>query len=356
MVEANMLKATADKNLVRSRGALWWTLLIASCGTLVGNPEEEDSTSSQIRYRSESQSLDPIQTSDGEAIVLADKGLSILLTDAPVDGAKAVYITVQGVSVKEASGSWTDIPMKEEKELNLLNLQDGDAVLLAALETLPAGSYQEIRLELSDSTPARIILADDSEHELTVPSGEESGLKIKYDFEVSEDKGSVLVLDFDLRRSIHTTGGSDSSTGSDKKSGSDSEETSSTHVSSNEKDSQRVADSRRTEEAASDKKSTDLKYILKPVLRAVEVTKSGAIVGKADDGAIACAYPAEATADDDSDCSNAVSSAKSHDGSFRFPYLPEGEYNIRVFGSDGKAKDYSKVKGENGAKVEIVEE
>jgi hypothetical protein len=355
MVEIYKMNTT-QKLKPKFRRAFWGAFLIVSCGTLVGNPEEEDSTATQTRYRAESQTLEPTTTASGETIAISSKGLSLLLTDAPVDGAKAVYLTIKGVSVKGASDSWVVVPVKAESEINLLNLQDGNAVLLAALETLPNGSYKEIRLELSETAPARIVLADDTEHALTIPSGEESGLKIKYDFEISDEKGSIVVLDFDLRRSIHTTGGPDDPANSQKMSDQGEEAKNIGAALQRNATAQPIAKTEHAQVSGHDDSGTDIKYILKPVIRAIEREKSGSIVGKAGDGDVVCIYPKGSEADPTSDCANALGSAKGRAGKFHLPYLPEGEYTVRIFPKSGKAKDYSSVKTESGKKVELVDE
>jgi hypothetical protein len=363
------------KNFIKRPGwGTWCIALLVSCGTLVGNPEEEDSTG-QVNYRSETHDRSGVTTNAGDNIDVPDSGLSLLLTDAPVDDAKGVYVTMKGISVNPSDGSWIEVPLKEEKEINLLDLQGGDAVLLGALESLPAGKYSEVRIELSDSVPSRLVLNDDSEHSLTVPSGSESGLKVRYDFEIKEKEATVLVLDFDLRKSIVKIGGKgdeeskgdSADAGIDDKSASKSEtgaalagdEAEGKDSASDEQSKSTDAGSESSETASSSKGSkgsSTSEYLLKPVLRVVDLNKSGTISGKADDGEIACVFKSGSKPDATSECENAESSSKARDGKFKLPYLPEGEYSVRVYGKDGRMKDYRNTNSQEGKEVEIIEE
>jgi hypothetical protein len=95
-------------------------------------------------------------------------------------------------------------PLNEEcQTLDLLTLRDGvtEAVGLA---TLPAGRYGQIRLMLVDAS----IVVDGVEHELEVPSGLESGLKIPGGFELRDGSATTVTLDFDAGASVHYIEGS----------------------------------------------------------------------------------------------------------------------------------------------------
>jgi hypothetical protein len=99
-------------------------------------------------------------------------------------------------------GAWQ--PVNEGcQTLDLLTLRDGvtEAVGVA---TLPPGRYGQIRLMLVDAS----IVVDGVEHELTIPSGAESGLKINGGFALYDGVATTITLDFDAGRSVHYTEGS----------------------------------------------------------------------------------------------------------------------------------------------------
>jgi hypothetical protein len=75
--------------------------------------------------------------------------------------------------------------------------------LLEGIE-LEAGSYQGMRLKVltEGDQDSYIVLDDGSEHELTIPSGKASGLKLNRNFEISANGTVDFTIDFDLRKSI----------------------------------------------------------------------------------------------------------------------------------------------------------
>jgi hypothetical protein len=99
-------------------------------------------------------------------------------------------------------GAWQSVN-EGCQTLDLLTLRDGvtEAVGVA---TLPPGRYGQIRLMLVDAS----IVVDGVEHELTIPSGAESGLKINGGFALYDGAATTITLDFDAGRSVHYTEGS----------------------------------------------------------------------------------------------------------------------------------------------------
>ena len=104
------------------------------------------------------------------------------------------------VGALSATETWLEFP-NECYELDLLELQDGVSASLG-LGVLPSGTYSEIRLRLVD---AHVVVGEE-EHDLKVPSGAQSGLKIKGSFAVGEGLLTTVTLDFDAEKSVHVTG------------------------------------------------------------------------------------------------------------------------------------------------------
>jgi hypothetical protein len=95
-------------------------------------------------------------------------------------------------------------PLNQEcQTLDLLTLRDGVTEAIG-VATLPPGHYAQIRLMLMDAS----IVVDGVEHELQVPSGMESGLKIQGGFELLDGSATTITLDFDAGRSVQYTEGS----------------------------------------------------------------------------------------------------------------------------------------------------
>lgn len=130
--------------------------------------------------------------------------LRVHVHDAPiqVDGAEisAIELEVLEVAVR-GQGGWetiSDIPNK----FNLLDLID-DTQLVLGDAVLAPGQYNELRLVLG--TDNRIVVNGES-LPLKTPSAQQSGLKIKGEFNVEANTILDLSLDFDAEASVKHTG------------------------------------------------------------------------------------------------------------------------------------------------------
>ncbi len=141
--------------------------------------------------------------------------LNLSLTDAPIDEAQAVWVEFTGVSIKkqnddpEAAEEWIDITFDQPKSINLLTLQGAQNIELLTGQTLEAGTYSEIRLHVNavqDGVEDSYITLDDGNHELDIPSGSQTGLKVKGDIVVEADQAVGFTVDFDVRKSIVVLG------------------------------------------------------------------------------------------------------------------------------------------------------
>jgi hypothetical protein len=124
--------------------------------------------------------------------------LDIHLTDNPYN-AQQVNVDIKEVRVNMTSDSagWQTI-QTIPGVYNLLDLQNGIDTLIASGD-LPTGKLKEIRFILGSENS---IMIDSIIHPLTIPSGSESGLKIKLnkDLRVGMDE---VVIDFDAALSVH---------------------------------------------------------------------------------------------------------------------------------------------------------
>lgn len=143
----------------------------------------------------------------GTSIIIGNPSarLTLNLTDAPVDNVQAVNIEVTGVMLQPLSGSVENIVYNTPKPINLLDLQNGVRLNLLDERALPSGEYSWMRLQVNFNK-ARVVDSNGAEHVLTIPSGENTGLKVNTPFLLSAGNTLELTLDFDVRKSLVRTG------------------------------------------------------------------------------------------------------------------------------------------------------
>lgn len=140
--------------------------------------------------------------------------MNVHLTDAPADY-QEVNVDVEGlrihytptsndtVSTDTTDGKWIDLPIDPEI-IDLLELRD-TSILLSDADDLEPGRYREFRLILGDENT---VVIDSTEHELKVPSGQQSGFKIKFKTDLEEGEEVDIMIDFDAEKSVHKAGNS----------------------------------------------------------------------------------------------------------------------------------------------------
>jgi uncharacterized membrane protein len=127
--------------------------------------------------------------------------LQIHLTDNPYN-ATEVNVDIQQVRVNfsDDSTGWINLTTKAGI-YNLLGFQNGVDTLLAQ-QIVPANMLKEIRFVLGSNNSIKI---GNDVFPLTIPSGSESGLKIKVNRKLNAKLDS-LIIDFDAALSILQTG------------------------------------------------------------------------------------------------------------------------------------------------------
>ena len=154
--------------------------------------------------------------------------LSLSLQDASSESYRAVYVTLDRVEVhlggdETKNESWRNVlsPDKAGKTYNLLDLVNGVREELGIVD-LDEGPYTQMRLIIGDTPDDGInilsrthpfanyvITQPDLEyHELKVPSGFQTGIKIVHGFDISKDQTTELILDFDAAKSVVKAGNS----------------------------------------------------------------------------------------------------------------------------------------------------
>lgn len=154
--------------------------------------------------------------------------LSVGLTDAPNEDYSAVYVTIDSVQVhlipeaEEEDPGWVEVAAPQ-RTYNLLDLTDG-VVEGLGIGPLQPGNYSQIRLIIGNTPDDQpnilchshpfanyVIDVDDNEiHELTVPSGPQTGLKIVCagQCNIEPNQTTEVILDFDAAASVVVAGNS----------------------------------------------------------------------------------------------------------------------------------------------------
>jgi Domain of unknown function (DUF4382) len=151
--------------------------------------------------------------------------LALSLQDAPTDDYRAVYVTIKEVQVHMGGNekddyNW-DVVASPNKTYNLKDLTNGVREELGISSMLP-GEYTQMRLIvgqvpddginiLSKKHPyANYVIEKltDIDHELKVPSGFQTGVKLVKGFTITEKETTELIIDFDAARSVVRAGNS----------------------------------------------------------------------------------------------------------------------------------------------------
>jgi hypothetical protein len=132
------------------------------------------------------------------------------LTDAPIDQANKVVVEFVGAELRGGDLTESMVFDFAPKTIDLLDLQGVSTATLIDNQPVPAGTYDELRLKVNvvedGELESYIELTDGSQHELIIPSGAQSGLKIKRDIVILDGEAKVFTVDFDVRRSIVVAG------------------------------------------------------------------------------------------------------------------------------------------------------
>jgi len=144
--------------------------------------------------------------------------LSLGVSDGPVHDATKVCIEFNEIELKSASET-TIIPLDPVRKINLLDYQGANAAPLLIDEEVIAGSYEWMRLGIDavrgssggvgdtggidcDGEASYIVMEDESVHNLYVPSGANTGLKLVGGFTVTANSSPDFTAEFDLARSF----------------------------------------------------------------------------------------------------------------------------------------------------------
>lgn len=134
--------------------------------------------------------------------------LIVYLSDSPASY-DSVVVCISRVEVHVSgtdttSASWFVIN-DSLRYFDLLELMNGASIVLGDT-SLAAGNYTQIRLIIEDSC---YVIDGDVRHDLTIPSGTQTGIKLIHSFNIESNLVYELLLDFDVDKSLVVTGNED---------------------------------------------------------------------------------------------------------------------------------------------------
>jgi len=153
--------------------------------------------------------------------------LSLGISDGPIHSAERVCIEFSDIEFKQAGfGETTIVEFEPPQKIDLLQFQGANAAPLVTNEVMPAGHYEWMRLGvnavrgtnggmgdtnsgLCDGEASYIVMDDESMHNLYVPSGANTGLKLVSGYTVPVNDQVSLTLEFDLAKSVTAPPGQD---------------------------------------------------------------------------------------------------------------------------------------------------
>lgn len=130
--------------------------------------------------------------------------LKMYLVDSP-SSYDSVIIFVSRVEVHRAGDDSTAgwyVINNILRSFNLLQLRNGASAVLGD-SILTSGDYTQIRLILTDGN---YVIDNGVKHDLIVPSGTQTGIKLNHAFTIEPNAIYELMLDFNVDKSIHITG------------------------------------------------------------------------------------------------------------------------------------------------------
>jgi len=128
--------------------------------------------------------------------------LSVKMVDAP-SGYDAVNVDVIGLEANLGNG-WNSLALDNKGVYNLLSFTNGNSLALMNDIVMAPCTISELRLILGTNNT---VVVDGETFDLTTPSGQTSGYKVKMDPQQLIAGGVYhLILDFNTEKSIHKTG------------------------------------------------------------------------------------------------------------------------------------------------------
>ncbi len=132
---------------------------------------------------------------------------TLAITDAPVDDVMNVFVEFTAVTLKPRAGQEISFEFDPPEQVDLKTLEGEKMVTLLDHVTVPAGAYNWVQLHVNgefdgqDMSGTYVIDAM-GQHDLRIPSGSQSGLRLVSGFTITVNQNTNFVIDWDLRKGL----------------------------------------------------------------------------------------------------------------------------------------------------------
>ncbi len=130
--------------------------------------------------------------------------INIFITDAPLDTVTEVWVEFNGISLKPQEGDALDFEFDDPLSIDLRALTGENTASLLDNQSVPAGAYNWIRLDVNadaDGIFDSFVMTEMGEMvELEVTS--QNGLQLVSGFTVTGGQSARFVIDWDLRKGL----------------------------------------------------------------------------------------------------------------------------------------------------------
>lgn len=132
-------------------------------------------------------------------------GLTLSITDAPVDTALAVNVAIAEVDLVDTNGNnVSGVTFDPATTVDLFTFQGGLSAPLVEQLGVPAGNYKALIVTLATDplSPQSSVSQPDGSHILYIPNGSPSKITVPVNFSVASNTVTNVTIDFDARRSV----------------------------------------------------------------------------------------------------------------------------------------------------------
>lgn len=135
--------------------------------------------------------------------------ITISLTDDPWEDAMEMRLHVTGIEIGHADGRVVMVAMDGGgMSIDMMQLQNGEARMLADNVEMPMGQYDWMRLMIDPAQSHIDLASTGGRHRMRMGGDAVDGLEVQHAFEIGQSQHSEFMLDFDIRRGVqhHDTG------------------------------------------------------------------------------------------------------------------------------------------------------